>query len=337
MARVPRRLPGDPKLPLSSGELHLLECIDGSFDVEALAFTSGRDPAEVEAMLARLVEAHLVSFDAKPAPKAAQAKPTYGDDVDLPHEVRKQVDELFARLEGANHYEVLGVPRTATKDQIRDAYYKVGPRFHPDRHFRKKLGPYKARIEAVFAAYTKAHDTLRFEAKRAAYDATLAPVRSAAPATARPSVTPTAARVGPVTPATVTVETEEQRRARRDALARKLGAAEVAPRANSAPATSRPPGDSVPPPSTGASASSYRAVEGVQQSAAEMIRARFEKAGGNMREKRIRRYLESADDAMNLGDFRTAAAAFEQATKLDPEDQDIRAKLEQARKLAGMA
>ncbi len=292
-------------------------------------------------MLSRLVEAGVVSFDAKPAPQTTEAKPNYGDDVDLPHDFRKQVDELFARLEGANHYEVLGVPRSASKDQIREAYYKVGPRFHPDRHFRKKLGPYKARIEAVFAAYTKAHDTLRFEAKRTAYNATLGATKSVAPPPAAPSSRTSAAavtaRAGTVSSTTVSTETEEQRKARRDALARKLGAAEAPRAVTSNPATSRPPGDSVPPPSaSGTPTSSYRAVEGVQQSAAEMIRARFEKVGVDMREKRIRRYLESADDAMNLGDFRTAAAAFEQAMKLDPEDVDIRQKLEQARKLAGM-
>lgn len=341
MAQVPRRLPGEPKCSLTPAELHLLECVDGTFDVEELAFTSGRPLEEVESMLSKLVAASAISFEPeKVGTEESDAPPASDVEVELPLELQAQIDELCARIQGANHYEVLGLARTATKEQIRDAYYKVGPRFHPDRHFRKKLGPYKARIEAVFAAFTKAHDTLRFEAKRAAYDASLvAPSAPSAPIAA-PSVRaiPTTPPSGSAAPASSrTTDSEAERKARRDALARKLGQADGSMRpASSIPTASRPPLDSAPPPnSERGSVPSYRPVEGVQKSAAEMLRARFDQVATDVKERRIRQYLESAEDAMNLGDFRTAVAALEQASRLDPEDQDIRQKRDQARKLAG--
>ena len=38
----------------------------------------------------------------------------------------------------------------AEKKQIKSAYYALAPEFHPDKYFRKRLGSYKRKIEAIF-------------------------------------------------------------------------------------------------------------------------------------------------------------------------------------------
>jgi len=61
-------------------------------------------------------------------------------------------------------YEVLGVKRDASADEIRKAYRKLAKEFHPD------LNPGKPAAEARFKAVTGAYDILSDKEKRARYD-----------------------------------------------------------------------------------------------------------------------------------------------------------------------
>src|SRR6476659_2610894 len=61
-------------------------------------------------------------------------------------------------------YEVLGVKRAASADEIRKVYRKLAKEFHPD------LNPGKPEAEARFKAVTAAYDILSDTEKRARYD-----------------------------------------------------------------------------------------------------------------------------------------------------------------------
>jgi molecular chaperone DnaJ len=61
-------------------------------------------------------------------------------------------------------YEVLGVARGATEDEIKKAYRKVAMQFHPDRN------PGDKGAEAKFKEATEAYEVLREADKRARYD-----------------------------------------------------------------------------------------------------------------------------------------------------------------------
>jgi molecular chaperone DnaJ len=62
-----------------------------------------------------------------------------------------------------DYYEVLGVPRNATKDQIKEAYRKLALQFHPDRN---KSGDAEARFKEISEAYAVLSDS----EKRKEYD-----------------------------------------------------------------------------------------------------------------------------------------------------------------------
>jgi len=83
-------------------------------------------------------------------------------------------EELFARAGGATHYEVLGVARTASLDEIKRAYYSHAKRFHPDLFRREADADFQQRIDAAFAKIAQAYDVLKDSPLRAAYDLKLA-------------------------------------------------------------------------------------------------------------------------------------------------------------------
>jgi curved DNA-binding protein CbpA len=67
----------------------------------------------------------------------------------------------------ANPYAVLGVPRTATANQLREAYRRLAKEFHPDRHPNAGSTERMQRIN-------QAWEILSSPRARAAYDATSA-------------------------------------------------------------------------------------------------------------------------------------------------------------------
>ena len=63
-----------------------------------------------------------------------------------------------------DYYEVLGVARTATPEEVKKAYRKVALQFHPDRN------PDNKEAEGKFREVTEAYDILADAKKRQAYD-----------------------------------------------------------------------------------------------------------------------------------------------------------------------
>ena len=61
-------------------------------------------------------------------------------------------------------YELLGVQRGASPDEIKKSYRKLAMQYHPDRNPGDKAS------EAKFRAINEAYDVLKDEQKRAAYD-----------------------------------------------------------------------------------------------------------------------------------------------------------------------
>lgn len=61
-----------------------------------------------------------------------------------------------------NHYDVLGVPRNATPKQIKDAYYQLAMKHHPDKN--------QGKLSDQFRKIKEAYDVLSNEISRMKYD-----------------------------------------------------------------------------------------------------------------------------------------------------------------------
>src|SRR5258707_1676479 len=71
----------------------------------------------------------------------------------------------MAKTHQRDYYEVLGVTRTASVDDIKAAYRKCALKWHPDRHPQDK-----AEAEVKFRESTEAYSVLSDSQKRQIYD-----------------------------------------------------------------------------------------------------------------------------------------------------------------------
>jgi hypothetical protein len=245
-------------LPLKPAEAFLLSRIDANTGERDLALLTGLSEQEVEASLNRLFDLGAIDFvrgergagsgvPPKPPPVPITAPPRSSptpmrrttstsipaapashrwlydpaeldEDVELDLERKRRILEMFYRLDALNHYELLGVERTAERKQIKSAYYELAPELHTDKYFGKRLGSYKAKIETIFSRITMAHDVLTHRDRRAEYDRQLEAQEKDRPSPEPPppeSLGPTSVRgdsdAGP-----------DAERVRREALAKKL-------------------------------------------------------------------------------------------------------------------
>lgn len=94
-------------------------------------------------------------------------------DVPLDERKRREVICIHDHLDDLDHFEFFGVGRDADRGEIKRAYFKLSKRFHPDKHFRKELGPYNDMLERIFQQITKAHRILSDPKRRQTYEASL--------------------------------------------------------------------------------------------------------------------------------------------------------------------
>jgi curved DNA-binding protein CbpA len=114
-----------------------------------------------------------------------------GARVDLPEAFQREVREFARSLATLTYYDVLGVPREAESADIRDAFFQRSKTYHPDRYFKKELGPYADLLNEVYKRIVAAHDVLRDPKLRGAYDRSLSPTTTESrPVTIPPPAVP---------------------------------------------------------------------------------------------------------------------------------------------------
>jgi len=103
---------------------------------------------------------------------------------------RLEILETFANLKTRTHFDLLGLGRAATEAQVKESYFRLAKRFHPDVHHDPALADMRDKIEAIFVRLGEAYEVLRNPRSRARYESQIAPAAPARPVAAAPAAPP---------------------------------------------------------------------------------------------------------------------------------------------------
>jgi tetratricopeptide (TPR) repeat protein len=113
-----------------------------------------------------------------PAGAPAEGGPAPGGPAHDPaDERRREVLEAWEGLKTKNHFEVLGLPRASTASDVKEAYFRLARRFHPDVHHSASLGDLRDKLEAVFIRLGEAYEVLGDTDRRREYEEKLGRLR----------------------------------------------------------------------------------------------------------------------------------------------------------------
>jgi curved DNA-binding protein CbpA len=88
---------------------------------------------------------------------------------------RREIVEAFERLQGRDHFELLGIERKATENEVKEAYFRLARRFHPDAPLDPALADLRPKRENIFLRMAAAYETLRNPQSRAQYERMVEP------------------------------------------------------------------------------------------------------------------------------------------------------------------
>lgn len=182
------------KITLTPTDGYILSRIDGTFSARELFQLLHVDISEAQKSLFGLLCTGVVEFlPEAPAKRrefarsAATLPPVVADalpvgriqpvspspDSEAIRIRRREVLDAHEGLSKRNHFEVLGVSRNATEAQLKEAYFGLAKRFHPDVHHESQLSDLREKLEAVFIRLGQAYDVLKNPKSRAQYEGQL--------------------------------------------------------------------------------------------------------------------------------------------------------------------
>jgi hypothetical protein len=83
------------------------------------------------------------------------------DGPDLDSVLKARILRLHRRLKTLKPHELLGVPAGAEASAVRKAYFAASKELHPDRHYGRDIGPFRDKLNDIFAHLTRAFEQLQ--------------------------------------------------------------------------------------------------------------------------------------------------------------------------------
>jgi curved DNA-binding protein CbpA len=164
------------QINLSAQEGFLVSRIQGQITVKELYQLSVTDRNATAIMLKRLVDEGILTVESD-SPKSSSAgleillpRRDYKsfifnlvdlqEDVELTQAVKKDILFVYDNLNELTYYELFNIPSDANQELIKQTFLRLSKLYHPDNYFRKEIGSYRAKINAIYSALANAHHIL---------------------------------------------------------------------------------------------------------------------------------------------------------------------------------
>ncbi|MBZ5536443.1 MAG: DnaJ domain-containing protein [Acidobacteriia bacterium] len=104
------------------------------------------------------------------APVTAPPMPPSRDEATDWLSLRHEIEERSAAISGGDFYDLLGVTRKSSPEEIKAKYYRLAKRFHPDRYKARAPESLHSQLVDLFRQLTNAYQTLSDQTRRTEYD-----------------------------------------------------------------------------------------------------------------------------------------------------------------------
>jgi len=152
----------------------ILSSVDGKTAIKNIIYLSKINNSEALKTIYALLSTGIIGIKIENgAPNGADisAEEIIGEpEAKIDTETVSAIEEMHKRYKDLGYYGALGIKRSATASEIKNAYYTAAKKFHPDRHFYLSSGELKGKLGDIFAYLTEAYTTLSNAEKRIIYD-----------------------------------------------------------------------------------------------------------------------------------------------------------------------
>ena len=145
---------------LTEQEKFVLSLVDGRTPVQEIARVTGFGLTSVHKILEKLDSQKVVEFRSG----QASEKPGQHSQGQSPEQkqLEQSIKDLSATYENADPYSILGIPESATAEQIKEAYIEKTKTFHPDSFYARSVpAEDKHFLVDIYKKVQQAYETLK--------------------------------------------------------------------------------------------------------------------------------------------------------------------------------
>ena len=163
-------------LKLDKDDREILHRIDGKKRIRDIIAESGKDTFQTIKTIYALLNTHLITVKEKDdisEQVSMEDEFLQNDHKNIDKEFIEKVESLYNQLDYLDYYSFLGIPKWATVDKIKKAYYQAAKEFHPDRHLTIQSDTLKSKLNSIFSHLNEIYKVLSNPSARIKYDESL--------------------------------------------------------------------------------------------------------------------------------------------------------------------